>query len=47
MARENKQRVTENSWDEPLNRSVYNFIAYTSWGSNPAMVKDLQAAGVK
>lgn len=47
MARENKQRVAEHNWDQVLNRSVYNFIAYTSWGSNPEMVRDLQAASVK
>lgn len=47
MARENKQRVVENNWDELLNRPVYNFIAYSSWGSKPDMVRELQAAGVK
>ncbi|KAK5948052.1 hypothetical protein OHC33_010893 [Knufia fluminis] len=47
MARENKQRVVENNWDELLNRPVYNFVAYISWGTDPDMIKDLQAAGVK
>lgn len=47
MARENKQRVVENNWDELLDRPVYNFVAYSSWGSKPEMVRDLQAAGVK
>jgi len=47
MARENKQRVVENNWDELLNRPVYNLMAYSSWGSKPDMVRDLQAAGVE
>ena len=47
MARLNKQRIVENNWDALLNRPVYNFIAYSSWGSKPGMVKDLEAAGVK
>lgn len=47
MARMNKQRIVENNWDELLNRPVYNFIAYSSWGSKPDMARELEAAGVK
>lgn len=47
MARANQQRKVENDWDALLNRPVYNFIAYSSWGSKPDMVQELKAAGVK
>lgn len=47
MAKENHQRKMENKWDPLLCRPVYNFHAYSSWGSQPEMVEDLKAAGVK
>ena len=47
MARANKQRAVENEWDELLGHQVYNFVAYSSWGSNAAMTKDLKDVGVK
>lgn len=47
MARVNQQRKVENSWDPLMNRPIYNFVAYSSWGSKPNMVEELTAAGVK
>lgn len=47
MSRENQQRKVENSLDPKLKRPVYNFIAYSSWGSAPEMIADLAASGVQ
>lgn len=47
MAKMNQQRKAENNWDVLLERPVYNFIAYSSWGSQPEMVEELTAAGVQ
>lgn len=47
MAQENAQREAENDWDKLLDRPVYNFVAYTAWGTKPEMKEELKAAGVK
>jgi len=46
MAKANQQRVHENR-DKLLNRPVYNYVAYLSWGSTSEMAEELEAAGVK
>lgn len=47
MSRQNQQRKVENSWDPLLKRPIYNFIAYSSWGSAPEMIEALKGSGVR